>query len=208
MTRGRIGPGGLAGLQNRDGGAFGGSGGFDSHTSPPAPRRLPLLVAAALALALVPPGLAAQDTTEVRQGAVILEAPAATPAGVSDSAFPRPPVRPLGAFFRSLAVPGWSQAILGRRLTAGLFIAWEGVTLGMTIKATRELRHLEAQGSGLVEGKRQEREDWLTLLVFNHLFSGLEAFVAAHLWDFPDDVRIRAAPEGTGVRVTVPFRVR
>ena len=38
--RERIGPGGLAGLQNRDGGAFGGSGEFDSHTlPPPAPAR-------------------------------------------------------------------------------------------------------------------------------------------------------------------------
>ncbi len=41
--RERIGPGGLAGLQNRDGGASGGSGGFDSHTLPP-PAHLPFLV--------------------------------------------------------------------------------------------------------------------------------------------------------------------
>ena len=37
-TWGWIGPGGLAGLQNRDGGASGGSGGFDSHTLPYASR--------------------------------------------------------------------------------------------------------------------------------------------------------------------------
>ena len=123
-------------------------------------------------------------------------------------AFPQPPVRPMGAFLRSLAVPGWSQALLGRRLTAGLFIAWEGVTLGMTVKADRELAHLKAEGSGLVEAKRQERQDWIVLLAFNHLFAGLEAFVGSHLWDFPEDVRLRPARYGTGVVVSVPITFR
>jgi hypothetical protein len=124
--------------------------------------------------------------------------------------FRRPPVTPLGAFFRSLVLPGWSQAILGRRLTAGLFIAWEGVTLGMTVKAARELNELEDRQAeeDVIEDKRQEREDWLALLLFNHLFAGLEGFVGTHLWDFPEDVRLRPAPHGVGVQVRVPFRLR
>jgi hypothetical protein len=110
---------------------------------------------------------------------------------------------------RSFLLPGWSQAILGRRLTGGLFMAWEGVTLGMTIKATRELHHLkQGQDSIAIESKKQEREDWLALLLFNHLFAGLEGFVAAHLWDFPEDVRIRAAPSGVGLLVSFPIRLR
>ena len=28
-------------------------------------------------------------------------------------------------------------------------------------------------------------EDWVALLVANHLFAGADAFVAAHLWDVP-----------------------
>lgn len=199
---GWIGPGGPAGLQNRDGGAFGDSGGFDSHTPPPAragrrvaPPRLGLLLGALL---LLPLGSAPGQDTTVTAG----------PAQDTIS-YPQPPASPLGAFFRSLLLPGWGQSIIGRRLTAGLFIVWEGVTLGMTVKADRELNELKQSGAGeeLLDGKRQEREDWLVLLLFNHLFAGLEAFVGTHLWDFPEDVRIRGAPapEGFGVRVSVPL---
>ena len=46
------------------------------------------------------------------------------------------------------------------------------------------------------------------LLVFNHLFAGLEAYVSAHLADFPGDLRFQAVPGGVGGTVSVPFRVR
>ncbi len=126
------------------------------------------------------------------------------------SRYRRPPVGPTGAFFRSLLVPGWAQAKLGRRLTGALFLAWEGVSLGMSIKADRELDYLRERGDPeeAIEDKKQEREDWLIMLAFNHLFAGLEGFVASHLWDFPEDVRMQAAPRGVGVVVSVPIRIR
>jgi hypothetical protein len=150
----------------------------------------------------------AQDTTRVT--------PPADTAGVvvrqaqDTSIYRRSPVSPMGGFFRSLVIPGWAQAKLGRRLTGGLFLAWEGVTLGMSIKADRELQYLKERGDTdeAIEGKRQEREDWLVLLVFNHLFAGLEAFVASHLYDFPRDLEIRAAPSGFGAVVSLPIRIR
>ena len=118
-------------------------------------------------------------------------------------------LRPLPAFFHSFLVPGWGQAKLDRKLTGALFMAWEGVTIGMTLKASSELRFLERTGadSSRLEQKRQERQDWLVLVVFNHLFSGLEAFVSSHLQDFPADVRIRATPGGVGLQATVPIRM-
>jgi hypothetical protein len=121
----------------------------------------------------------------------------------------RAPVSPMGGFFRSLVLPGWGQAKLGRKLTGGLFIAWEGVTLGMAVKADRELAYLKERGDSAdaIDGKRQEREDWLILLAFNHLFAGLEAFVSSHLWDFPRDLRLRNAPQGYGAVVEVPVRL-
>ncbi|MGH7751623.1 MAG: hypothetical protein ACREN5_02305, partial [Gemmatimonadales bacterium] len=186
---------------------------FDSHTLPPHPphrtaspdgtwgrtarRHVHCALAVAVVAVLAVP-LRAQDTL-----------PAPPPPAQDTAVFPRPPVTPIGALLRSFVLPGWSQALLGRRLTGGLFMAWEGVTLGMTIKATRELRHLkQGQDSVAIENKKQEREDWLALLLFNHLFAGLEGFVAAHLWDFPEDVRIRAAPAEVGLRVSFPIRFR
>lgn len=141
------------------------------------------------------------------------------PAAPADSL--RAPVQPLPAFFRSLVIPGWGQAVLDRKLTGGLFIIWEAVTVSMTLKAAREVRHLErVEGfperqdeSPLLRSKRSEREDWLVLLIFNHLFAGLEAYVGAHLWDFPRDVQVRVIPgssggAGAGLTVSIPIRLR
>jgi hypothetical protein len=87
-------------------------------------------------------------------------------------------------------------------------VAWEGVTLGMTLKTRSELNYLRRIGSGRGDAKRQEHEDWLVLLAFNHLFSGLEAYVSAHLADFPGDLRFEAVPGGVGASVSLPFGVR
>lgn len=103
---------------------------------------------------------------------------------------------PLGYFARSLLVPGWGQAALDRKLTGGIFIAFEGLALGMMLKAHTELRYLERTGSARVEDKRNERQDWLVLIGANHLFAGLEAFVAANLYDFPGDLRARPLADG------------
>jgi hypothetical protein len=119
-------------------------------------------------------------------------------------------LRPLPAFFASALVPGLGQAMLDRKLTGALFMTWEGVTVGMTLKAASELRFLErtAADSSRLEQKRQERQDWLVLVLFNHLFAGLEAFVGSHLQDFPSDVKLRAASRGLGFEASVPFRIR
>jgi hypothetical protein len=109
-------------------------------------------------------------------------------------------VRPMGAFLRSLVLPGWGQAATGRRVTGALFVAWEGIAAMMTLKAQSEFHYLRESRSFNVNAKRQEVQDWLVLWVFNHLFSGAEAFVSAHLQDFPKDLKIRAFPDGPGGR--------
>lgn len=112
---------------------------------------------------------------------------------------------PLNYFARSLLLPGWGQASLDRKLTGAIFVAFEGIALGMALKAHAELSHLERTGSERAEEKRQERQDWLVLVGFNHLLSGLEAFVSANLFDFPGDLRARALPGGrTGLGVSLP----
>lgn len=112
---------------------------------------------------------------------------------------------PLNYFARSLLVPGWGQASLDRKLTGGIFVAFEGIALAMALKAHTELAHLERTGSERAEDKRQERQDWLVLVGFNHLFSGLEAFVSANLFDFPGDLRATVLPGGrTGLGLSLP----
>jgi hypothetical protein len=169
-------------------------------------RHLALGILSAFVLWASP--VAAQDTTRAAPDTMVV-VDAEPAAGADTSVFRRAPVSPMGAFFRSLLVPGWGQAALERRVTGGLFLAWEGVTLGMAVKAHREARYLKRTGSPLLGSKRQEREDWITLVVVNHLFAALEAFVASHLWDFPEDLRVRAAPVpgGVGAAVTIPVRL-
>jgi hypothetical protein len=117
-------------------------------------------------------------------------------------------ISPLNALWRSMLLPGWGQARLNRKLTGGIFIGWEAVTLGMTLKTRSELDYLRRNGSGRGDAKRQEHEDWLVLLAFNHLLSGLEAYVSAHLADFPGDLRFEAVPGGVGASVSLPVRLR
>jgi hypothetical protein len=158
-------------------------------------RQLGFLFVVALA-AGAPPRAAAQDTLTVAPVRV-----------AADSQIQ--PISPMGAFFRSFLLPGWGQASLNRKVTGGIFIAWEGVTLGMSVKTRRELAYLRRTNSARAEAKRREHEDWVVLLVFNHLFAGLEAYVSAHLADFPGDLRLEAVPGGgVGASVSVPVRVR
>jgi hypothetical protein len=137
--------------------------------------------------------------------------PAAPPPrrpAVAPDTLSRQYISPLNAFWRSFLIPGWGQARLNRKLTGGIFVAWEGVTLGMSLKTRKELRYLRRNGSGRADAKRQEHEDWLVLLAFNHLFAGLEAYVSAHLADFPGDLRVEAVPGGMGAAVSLPIRLR
>jgi hypothetical protein len=134
-------------------------------------------------------------------------APPRSPAARPDT-LQRQYISPLNAFWRSFLVPGWGQARLNRKLTAGLFVAWEGVTLGMSLKTRRELAYLRRTGSARGNNKRQEHEDWVVLLAFNHLLAGLEAYVSAHLADFPGDLRFQAVPGGVGAAISIPLRVR
>lgn len=158
--------------------------------------RVPFL-ALILAATLAGPGLA--------QG-VASPRPTTVPV-VRDTVAHRP--APLNYFFRSLVIPGWGQVSLDRKLTAGLFIGFEGLAVSMALKATSELHYLDRTDSLIAASRRSERQDWIVLLAFNHLFSALEAFVSAHLLDFPPDLRVRALPlpgrrTGFGITVRLP----
>jgi hypothetical protein len=58
--------------------------------------------------------------------------------------------------------------------------------------------------SELVRARRTHVEDWISMLVFNHLFAAADAFVASLLWDLPARVELRLNRSGAalGVRIT------
>lgn len=137
----------------------------------------------------------------------------------------RPPLSPRRAFLYSLAGPGYAQSVLGRPNAAAIFVLAEAITITM-IRESRANLH-EAQRladdsvivstidpvtgaprvtfgaprytAALVQARRAQVEDWIAALVANHLFSGIDAFVAAHLWDVPAQLSVRAIPGGTTV---------
>ena len=60
----------------------------------------------------------------------------------------------------------------------------------------------------LVRARKLQLEDWVAVVVFNHLIAGADAFVAANLWDLPRHVSLRAFPtrRGAGVAMSLSFR--
>jgi hypothetical protein len=135
-----------------------------------------------------------------------------------------PPLSPRRAFLYSLAVPGYAQSVLGRHRAGALQVAFEAVAIVMVRMSAADLREarrnladtvtvsfLDASGnpsiqrvrgqwtSELVRARRAHVEDWIAVWAANHLFSALDAFVAAHLWDLPAEVAVTATPRSTGV---------
>lgn len=117
-----------------------------------------------------------------------------------------PPVSPLGAFARSLVLPGWGQAAVGRPGRGAFYFGMEAVSMFMVFKTQAKLEAARAGGdTALASARRQQREDWIALSVFWALFSGVDAWVSTQFWDY--EGAITPPEEGTAgaaVRVTVP----
>ena len=151
---------------------------------------------------------AAQDSTAARTDSAAPIPDSLASAVPADSASRRGP-SPTGALLKSLIVPGLGQITMGRKLTAAVFLAFEGATLGMVIKTQRDINRAEAAGDlATVEDKKRKREDWLVYMGINHVASALEAYVSAHLWDFPGELELRAAPGGFSASASIPLRIR
>ena len=57
-----------------------------------------------------------------------------------------------------------------------------------------------------IKARRTHYEDWIAAIVFNHLFSGADAYVAANLWDFNANIGVVAAPGSGGVYASLRLR--
>lgn len=61
----------------------------------------------------------------------------------------------------------------------------------------------------LVAARKEQREDWIVLTLFWMLASGVDAFVSAHLSDFPARINAEARPDGrVDLGVSLPIGSR
>ena len=145
---------------------------------------------------------------------------------VSDTTL-RPPISARRAFLYSFLVPGLGQARLDRAHAGAFFMGIEAMALAMAAKSGRSLdaarlgrdsvivrydpptteggdpipvRMMPLLGQRL-ESRRTQVEDWIAVLIANHLFAGADAFVAAQLWDLP-----RVIGHTDGQRTTLALR--
>jgi len=57
-----------------------------------------------------------------------------------------------------------------------------------------------------VNARRTHYEDWIAVIVFNHLFSGADAYVAANLWDFRTNIGVVGNQRSTVIYASVRLR--
>ncbi len=57
-----------------------------------------------------------------------------------------------------------------------------------------------------IKARRTHYEDWIAAILFNHLFSGADAYVAANLWDFKANIGVVATPNSAGVYASLRLR--
>ena len=61
--------------------------------------------------------------------------------------------------------------------------------------------------SARVGARKVHVEDWIAVIIFNHLISGADAFVEAQLWDLPSRVSAFRGPDGSMVvAISLPVR--
>ncbi|HEX6965233.1 MAG TPA: hypothetical protein VF166_05490 [Gemmatimonadaceae bacterium] len=192
----------------------------------------PFAALLAFALLIAMP-LRAQQIDSARAGVSPVSASrtdSAPAALVPDPLSSKPPVSPTHALLESLFVPGWGQASLHRSVAGTIFTVVEAMSVAMVIESKKELADARRFGAdsivdhydpptqpggaptpvyqpnqyaARIKPRRQAVEDWVALLIFNHLVAGADAFVAAHLWDVPVEV----SPRPSEQRVSVTVRV-
>lgn len=57
-----------------------------------------------------------------------------------------------------------------------------------------------------IKARRTHYEDWIAAIVFNHLFAGADAYVAANLWDFRTNIGVVASPRSGVIYASIRLR--
>jgi hypothetical protein len=70
-----------------------------------------------------------------------------------------------------------------------------------------EVNAYNPYSSTRVGARKLHVEDWIAVIIFNHLISGADAFVEAQLWDLPSRIQAERAPDGsTIIAISLPIR--
>jgi hypothetical protein len=85
-------------------------------------------------------------------------------------------------------------------------LADEGITDPLEVLDRMDQDPALQELRGLEDARSRQREDWLALGIFLILISGVDAYVSAHLQDFPDPIEVNVQPVGQG-RIEVSARV-
>jgi len=135
----------------------------------------------------VPP---TSDTVTLPRADTVPISAGVQPVG-ADSAGVSPPVSPMGAFFRSLVLPGWGQVSVDQPGRGAFYFAMEAGSLWMLLKTNAKLnaaKRANPPDDDLVGLREDQFEDWATLAAFWALFAGVDAWVSAQLWDWTGEV--------------------
>jgi hypothetical protein len=206
-----------------------GLGGFDSHTLPPLSIVGALMRFAVVVLTLTTPIVANAQRAD---SAAVAATPARTPAITRPKeSITGPPISPRRAFLYSLLVPGLGQSKLDRPHAGALYVAVEAVSLAMAQKSARSVVASRTAPDSIIVGytipstagadpvpiyelsqlrlreksRKTQVEDWVAVLIFNHFFSGADAFVAAQLWDLPAVISAKPITRGAALSARVSW---
>ena len=142
----------------------------------------------------------------------------------------KPPISARRAFLYSLVLPGYAQSVLGRGRAGTLQLSFETVALVMLRQSEADVREarrnvadsipvsfVDATGAAktryertpfptsLIKSRRAHVEDWIAVLIANHLFAAADGYVAALLWDLPLEVALRATPRSAELALRVSW---
>jgi len=95
---------------------------------------------------------------------------------------------------RRLRVAREQVAVWEERVTARL--ERQGITDPDDVESELGRHEEVARLRELVDSREEQREDWVAVVIFTLLMSGVDAFVSAHLQNFPDPLTVEGDPQG------------
>jgi len=237
-----MGPGGFRRLQNdcdlTTSGLVGSIPMHSRHQRPERVRRLSISDCTAIALrprqavalvGIVVLSLAARPLRAQRADSAKAGVRRSDADSIRRAKIPKPPLSPRRAFLYSLALPGYSQSVLGRPTAGALFVLTESIALVMLRESAADLREAKrfrtdslvvigyeqpagtpitqasAYTERLVDVRRGHVEDWIAFIIANHLFAAADGYVAAHLWDLPTQISLESRRDGTALAARISW---